>query len=79
MASIVRDFGLAVLVRNGSDPYKYVYENDLLAKYSHNIDIIFDWIGDDLSSTKVRWVTASHPLQAHAAIALQTLISAAEF
>ena len=54
MASIVRDFGLAVLVRNGSDPYKYVYENDLLAKYSHNVDIIFDWIGDDLSSTKVR-------------------------
>lgn len=56
MEALVRDFGLVVIVREGSDPYKHIYENDLLTKYSHNIDVITDWIGDDSSSTKVRWV-----------------------
>ncbi|XP_067938911.1 nicotinamide/nicotinic acid mononucleotide adenylyltransferase 1-like [Watersipora subatra] len=54
MESIARDFGMVVIVREGSNPQKYIYESDMLSKYTHNIDIVYDMIGDDLSSTKMR-------------------------
>lgn len=58
MEHIVRDYGIVVITRGGSDPMKMVYENDMLSKYSQNIHIITDWIGDDFSSTKVRYVSS---------------------
>ena len=58
MEHIVRDYGIVVITRGGSDPMKMVYESDMLSKYSQNIHIITDWIGDDFSSTKVRYVSS---------------------
>ena len=58
MEHIVRDYGIVVITRGGSDPMKMVYESDMLSKYSQNIHIITDWIGDDFSSTKVRYLSS---------------------
>ena len=33
MAAIVRDYGLVVITRHGSDPEKFIYESDLLTSY----------------------------------------------
>jgi nicotinamide mononucleotide adenylyltransferase len=33
MAAIVRDYGLVVITRHGSDPEKFIYESDLLTNY----------------------------------------------
>ena len=52
--TLVRDFGLVVISRSGSDPRKFIYESDVLSQYSYNIHIITDWFEDDFSSTKVR-------------------------
>ncbi|XP_028390846.1 nicotinamide/nicotinic acid mononucleotide adenylyltransferase 1-like [Dendronephthya gigantea] len=54
MAAIVRDYGLVVITRSGSDPEKFIYESDLLTNYKNNIFIVKEWIYNDISSTKVR-------------------------
>lgn len=46
--------GLAVIRRNGSDPEKIIYENDLLYKHRHNIHLITDHIANEISSTRIR-------------------------
>ena len=33
MAAIVRDYGLVVITRHGSDAEKFIYESDLLTSY----------------------------------------------
>lgn len=52
--SIVRDFGLVVIYREGTNPYKYVNDHEILYKYQGNIIIIREWIVNEISSTKVR-------------------------
>lgn len=54
MAAIVRDYGLVVITRHGSDPEKFIYESDVLTSYKNNILIVKEWIYNDISSTKVR-------------------------
>lgn len=51
---IVRDHGLVVITRAGSDPRKFIYESDVLTKYQENILIVTEWVPQDISSTKVR-------------------------
>lgn len=46
--------GLSVIKRNGSDPDKVIYENDLLYKFRHNIHLITDHVSNEISSTKIR-------------------------
>ena len=36
MAAIVRDYGLVVITRHGSDPEKFIYESDLLTHHQVN-------------------------------------------
>lgn len=38
MESIVGKFGLVVITRAGSDPYKFIYESDLLYKYQVSVE-----------------------------------------
>lgn len=52
--TIVGDHGLAVITRIGSDPYKFIYESDILYKFKNNIHIITEWITNEVSSTKIR-------------------------
>lgn len=54
MEEIVRDFGMVVCTRAGSDVDKFIYESDLLTKYKNNIEIVNEWMTNDISSTKVR-------------------------
>ncbi|XP_025421587.1 nicotinamide/nicotinic acid mononucleotide adenylyltransferase 1 isoform X2 [Sipha flava] len=52
--AIVRDFGLVVVSRSGSNPHKFIYESDILTKYMANIIVVTEWISNEISSTKVR-------------------------
>ncbi|XP_072026696.1 nicotinamide/nicotinic acid mononucleotide adenylyltransferase 1-like isoform X2 [Amphiura filiformis] len=54
METIVGKHGLVVVTRSGSDPRKFIYESDMLYKYQNNIDIVTEWIYNDISSTKIR-------------------------
>ncbi|XP_022094334.1 nicotinamide/nicotinic acid mononucleotide adenylyltransferase 1-like isoform X1 [Acanthaster planci] len=54
MTEIVKKYGLVVISRSESNPHKFVYESDLLYKYQSNIDIVTEWIFNDISSTKIR-------------------------
>ncbi|XP_071441816.1 nicotinamide/nicotinic acid mononucleotide adenylyltransferase 3 isoform X2 [Hetaerina americana] len=52
--AIVNKFGLVVVTRDGSNPYKFIYESDILYKCQNNISIVTEWIANEVSSTKVR-------------------------
>ncbi|GBO07254.1 Nicotinamide/nicotinic acid mononucleotide adenylyltransferase 1 [Araneus ventricosus] len=54
IARIVGKFGLAVVTRSGSNPQRFVYESDILSKFQNNINIITEWIPNDISSTNIR-------------------------
>ena len=51
---IVRDFGLIVITREGSNPEQYVEEHPIVSKYKENIHIVREKITNDISSTKIR-------------------------
>ncbi|CAG0909552.1 unnamed protein product, partial [Cyprideis torosa] len=52
--TIVRDFGIVCISREGSNPQKFVYENDVLTRHQRRIDIVTEWISNEISATKVR-------------------------
>eukprot|EP00092_Neocalanus_flemingeri_P039760 GFUD01043299.1.p1 GENE.GFUD01043299.1~~GFUD01043299.1.p1 ORF type:complete len:233 (+),score=67.89 GFUD01043299.1:58-756(+) len=54
MTTIVRDYGIVVISREGSNPEKFIYSSDLLTAYQHNIHIVTEWIANEVSSTKIR-------------------------
>jgi nicotinamide mononucleotide adenylyltransferase len=54
MEEIVSQFGIVVCTRAGSDVEKFIYESDLLTKYKNNIEIVREWMTNDISSTKIR-------------------------
>jgi len=54
LTTIVRDYGIVVISREGSNPEKFIYNSDLLTRYQHNIHIITEWIANEVSSTKIR-------------------------
>ena len=47
-------FGLVCISRAGSDPDRFIYENDVLFKWQNNITIVTEWIYNEISSTKIR-------------------------
>ncbi|CAI9732611.1 nicotinamide/nicotinic acid mononucleotide adenylyltransferase 1-like isoform X1 [Octopus vulgaris] len=51
---IVGKYGLVCISRAGSDPYKFIYESDVLTKYQDNITIVTEWLSNEISSTKIR-------------------------
>lgn len=52
--TIVGEHGLVVITRSESNPYKFIYESDLLTKFMTNIVIVTEWIKNEISSTKIR-------------------------
>jgi len=54
ITAIVRDYGLVVITREGSNPEKYVYDHDILHQFRDNIHLITERIPNDLSSTRIR-------------------------
>ncbi|XP_013403392.1 nicotinamide/nicotinic acid mononucleotide adenylyltransferase 1 isoform X2 [Lingula anatina] len=51
---IVRNYGLVCITREGSNPSRFIYENDVLSKFQYNIHIVTEWITNDISATKIR-------------------------
>lgn len=51
---IVKHHGLVVITRNGSNPHRFIYESDVLTEYENNIQIVTEWITNEISSTKIR-------------------------
>ncbi|CDW60686.1 CTP transf 2 domain containing protein [Trichuris trichiura] len=54
MTEILSTFGMVVITRSGSDPFRYVYENDLVYRYQKNVHIVTEWIPNEISSTAIR-------------------------
>ncbi|KAK3864161.1 hypothetical protein Pcinc_030131 [Petrolisthes cinctipes] len=52
--ALVGKFGLVVVTREGSNPYKFIYESDVLTRHQRNIHVVTEWIANEISSTKVR-------------------------
>merc|ERR1712029_1332851 len=52
--SIVKNYGLVVISREGSNPEKYVYEHDILHKFKENIHLVTERVPNDISSTRIR-------------------------
>lgn len=52
--AIVGKFGIVVVTREGSNPYKFIYESDTLSRLQRNIQIVTEWISNEVSSSKVR-------------------------
>ncbi|XP_026273808.1 nicotinamide/nicotinic acid mononucleotide adenylyltransferase 1 isoform X1 [Frankliniella occidentalis] len=52
--TIVSQHGLVVITREGTNPYRFIYESDVLTKHMSNIFIVTEWISNEVSSTKVR-------------------------
>ena len=54
MTAILRDYGLVVVSREGSNPEKFIYNSDLLTLHRANISLVTEWITNDVSSTRIR-------------------------
>jgi len=54
MLTIVRDYGIVAISREGSNPEKFVEDTPVLSENSHNVDIVTEQIKNDVSSTKIR-------------------------
>ena len=52
--SIVKNFGLCVITREGSNPQRYIENHAILKQFSNNFHIITERIANDISSTKIR-------------------------
>lgn len=51
---IVSKFGIVCVSRSGSDVAKFIYESDLLTTYSSKIELVNEWISNEISATKIR-------------------------
>ena len=51
---MVRDFGLIVITREGSNPEQYVEKHPIVNQHKDNIYIVNEKITNDISSTKIR-------------------------
>ncbi|KAK9886112.1 hypothetical protein WA026_014899 [Henosepilachna vigintioctopunctata] len=52
--SIIGTHGLVVITRSNTNPLEFIYNSDVLTKYMSNITIVTEWIGNEVSSTKIR-------------------------
>lgn len=52
--TIVGHHGIVVITREGTNPYRFIYESDVLTKHMANIVIVTEWITNEVSSTKIR-------------------------
>ncbi|XP_047129021.2 uncharacterized protein LOC100214495 isoform X1 [Hydra vulgaris] len=51
---IVGKHGLVVITRAGSNPQKFIENSSILSKFKSNIDIVEEWILNEISATKIR-------------------------
>ncbi|XP_026571610.1 nicotinamide/nicotinic acid mononucleotide adenylyltransferase 1 [Pseudonaja textilis] len=51
---IVSKHGMVCVTRLGNHAQKFIYESDTLWKHKENIDLVEEWITNDISATKIR-------------------------
>ncbi|XP_066493481.1 nicotinamide/nicotinic acid mononucleotide adenylyltransferase 1 [Tiliqua scincoides] len=51
---IVSNHGMVCITRFGTSAQKFIYESDVLWRYKENIDLVEEWITNDISATKIR-------------------------
>ncbi|XP_061832852.1 nicotinamide/nicotinic acid mononucleotide adenylyltransferase 1 [Nerophis lumbriciformis] len=54
IAEIVGRFGMVCITRGRAEPYKFIYQSDVLWKHRQNIHVVPEWVTNDISSTHVR-------------------------
>lgn len=52
--AILGEHGIVVISRSGTNPEKFIFQSDLLTKYKKNIDIVTNWVPNEVSSTLAR-------------------------
>lgn len=52
--AILGEHGIVVITRSGTNPSDFVFSSDVLTKFKKKIDIITNWIPNDVSSTLAR-------------------------
>ncbi|XP_037913434.1 nicotinamide/nicotinic acid mononucleotide adenylyltransferase 1 isoform X2 [Hermetia illucens] len=51
---ILENHGLVVISRYGSNPEKFIFESDILTQYRKHIQIVTNWVPNEVSSTLIR-------------------------
>ncbi|KAM3824260.1 nicotinamide/nicotinic acid mononucleotide adenylyltransferase 1-like isoform 1-T3 [Vipera latastei] len=51
---IVSKHGMVCVTRLGNDAQRFIYESDTLWKHKENIELVEEWITNDISATKIR-------------------------
>lgn len=54
IAEIVGRYGLVCITRSGNDPYKFIHDSDLLWRHRGNIQVVREWVTNEISATHVR-------------------------
>jgi len=52
--ALAKDYGLVVISREGNDPYKSIYNCDILHENRANIHVVQEWLSNEISSTRIR-------------------------
>lgn len=55
---ILVDHGLVVINRTGSEPHQFIFSHDVCYKYQHRIQLAFEPVHNDVSSTTIRKMVA---------------------
>ncbi|KAE8293331.1 Nicotinamide/nicotinic acid mononucleotide adenylyltransferase 1 [Larimichthys crocea] len=54
IAEIVGRYGLVCITRSGNDPHKCIHQSEILWKYRKNIQVVQEWVTNEISATHVR-------------------------
>ncbi|KAL7864923.1 hypothetical protein AOLI_G00163430 [Acnodon oligacanthus] len=54
IVEIVGRYGLVCITRSNSDAEKFIYQSDVLHEYRKNIQLVREWVTNDVSATHVR-------------------------
>lgn len=52
--AILGEHGIVVITRSGACPEKFIFQSDLMTKYKNRIDIVTNWVPNEVSSTLAR-------------------------
>ncbi|XP_031616618.1 nicotinamide/nicotinic acid mononucleotide adenylyltransferase 3 isoform X2 [Contarinia nasturtii] len=52
--AILGEHGIVVISRSGNCPEKFIFQSDLLTKFKKKIDIVTNWVPNEVSSTLAR-------------------------
>lgn len=54
IVEIVGRYGLVCITRSGNDPHKLIHQSDLLWNYRKTIEVVQEWVTNDISATHLR-------------------------